>query len=327
MLNVFVAQPQGLTRVETAAGSIPADALWLDLIEPTQEQEQLVESTYSIDVPTREEMKEIEASNRLYEENGVLYMTITIVTRLDSDLPESSQITFILAKDRLVTNRYSDPLPFQRFIAYAEKHPGVCSSAAALLAGLIEAIVNRMADVLERVGADLDSLSSEVFSPPRKRRRSAKTQARDSRTILSRVGQNGDLTSKARESLVSLNRLLTFVQQSAAVSIANDVRARFRTLGRDVLALSDHASFLGVKANFLLEATLGMLNIEQNNIIKIFSVAAVVFLPPTLIASIYGMNFHVMTELDWVFGYPFAIALMVVSAILPYLYFKRRGWL
>jgi magnesium transporter len=203
----------------------------------------------------------------------------------------------------------------------------VCSSAAALLAGLIEAIVNRMADVLERVGADLDSLSSEVFSPPRKRRRSAKTQARDSRTILSRVGQNGDLTSKARESLVSLNRLLTFVQQSAAVSIANDVRARFRTLGRDVLALSDHASFLGVKANFLLEATLGMLNIEQNNIIKIFSVAAVVFLPPTLIASIYGMNFHVMPELDWVLGYPFAIALMVVSAILPYLYFKRRGWL
>jgi magnesium transporter len=327
MLNVFVAQPQGLTRVETAAGSIPADALWLDLIEPTQEQEQLVESTYSIDVPTREEMKEIEASNRLYEENGVLYMTITIVTRLDSDLPESSQITFILAKDRLVTNRYSDPLPFQRFIAYAEKHPGVCSSAAALLAGLIEAIVNRMADVLERVGADLDSLSSEVFSPPRKRRRSAKTQARDSRTILSRVGQNGDLTSKARESLVSLNRLLTFVQQSAAVSLANDVRARFRTLGRDVLALSDHASFLGVKANFLLEATLGMLNIEQNNIIKIFSVAAVVFLPPTLIASIYGMNFHIMPELDWLFGYPFALGLMVVSAILPYLYFKRRGWL
>jgi magnesium transporter len=327
MLNVFVAQPQGLARVETAAGTVPADALWIDLIEPTPDEEQLVESTYGIEVPTREEMKEIEASNRLYEENGVLYLTITIVTRLDSDLPESSQITFILAKERLITNRYSDPLPFQRFIAYAERHPGVCSSAAALLAGLIEAIVNRMADVLERVGADLDQLSSEVFSPPRSRRRSAKKVARDSRTILSRVGQNGDLTSKARESLVSLNRLLTFVQQSAAVSLANDVRARFRTLGRDVLALSDHASFLGNKATFLLEATLGMLNIEQNNIIKIFSVAAVVFLPPTLIASIYGMNFHVMPELDWLLGYPFAIGLMVVSAILPYLYFKRRGWL
>ena len=327
MLNVFVAQPQGLTRIEVAGSSIPSEALWVDLIEPTQEQEQLVEATFSIDVPTREEMKEIEASNRLYEENGVLYMTITIVTRLDSDLPESSQITFILAKDRLVTNRYSDPLPFQRFIAYAERHPVVCSSAAALLAGLIEAIVNRMADVLERVGADLDQLSSEVFSQSSKRRRTAKSVARDSRTILTRVGQNGDLTSKARESLVSLNRLLTFVQQSAAVSLANDVRARFRTLGRDVLALSDHASFLGNKATFLLEATLGMLNIEQNNIIKIFSVAAVVFLPPTLIASIYGMNFQVMPELEWLLGYPFAVGLMVVSAILPYVYFKRRGWL
>ncbi len=327
MLNVFVAQPQGLARVEVAGNSLPAEALWFDLIEPTQEQEQLVESTFSIDVPTREEMKEIEASNRLYEENGVLYMTITIVTRLDSDLPESSQITFILAKERLITNRYSDPLPFQRFIAYAERHPVVCSSAAALLAGLIEAIVNRMADVLERVGSDLDSLSSGIFSQSNKRRRTARSVARDSRTILTRVGQNGDLTSKARESLVSLNRLLTFVQQSAAVSLANDVRARFRTLGRDVLALSDHASFLGNKANFLLEATLGMLNIEQNNIIKIFSVAAVVFLPPTLIASIYGMNFQVMPELEWLLGYPFAIGLMVVSAILPYVYFKRRGWL
>jgi len=327
MLTTFVAQAQGLTRFDAKPGTIPADALWVDLIEPTQQEEQLVESALGIDVPTREEMKEIEASNRLYEESGALYMTITIVTQLESDLPVSSQITFILAKDRLITNRYSDPLPFQRFIAYAERHPTVCSSGVSLLAGLVEAIVNRMADVLERVGADLDQLSSEVFAPPKKYRRSAQLVARDSRTILVRVGQNGDLTSKARESLVSLNRLLTFVQQSSAVTLQNDVRARLRTLSRDVLALSDHSSFLGTKATFLLEATLGMLNIEQNNIIKIFSVAAVVFLPPTLIASIYGMNFHLMPELEWLLGYPFAVGLMVVSAILPYFYFKRRGWL
>ncbi len=326
MLNVFVAQPQGLTRVNGAGGAIAPDALWVDLVEPAQQEEQLVESTFGIDVPTREEMKEIEASNRLYEENGALYMTITIVTHLDSDLPVSSQITFILAKDRLITNRYADPLPFQRFIAYAERHPVVCVSAAALLAGLIEAIINRMADVLERVGMDLDQISNDVLSQPN-RRRSAKTAARDTRAVLSRVGQSGELTSKARESLVSLNRLLTFVQQSAVITLANDVRSRFRTLSRDVLALSDHASFLATKSNFLLEATLGMINIEQNNIIKIFSVAAVVFLPPTLVASIYGMNFHLMPELRWLLGYPFAIGLMIISAILPYLYFKRRGWL
>jgi len=327
MLNTFVVQAQGLTRVEAAPGTIPANALWIDLVDPTQQEELLVETTLGIDVPTREEMKEIEASNRLYEDNGALYMTITIVTRLDSDLPVTSQITFILAKDRLITNRYTDPLPFQRFIAYAERHPAVCGSAVSLLAGLIESIINRMADVLERVGTNFDLLSTEIFSPPKKRRRSATSAARDSRTILARVGQDGDLTSKTRESLVSLNRLLTFVQQSGAITLTNDVRARLRTLSRDVLALSDHSSFLGTKANFLLEATLGMLNIEQNNIIKIFSVAAVVFLPPTLIASIYGMNFQVMPELDWLLGYPFAIGLMIASAILPYLFFKRRGWL
>jgi magnesium transporter len=325
VLNSYVSQPQGLAR-SGVVDAIPPEALWIDLIAPTPEEEKLVETTFGVDVPTREEMREIEASNRMYEEAGAIYMTITIVTRLDTDLPESSQITFIMAKDRLITNRYVDPLPFQRFISFAERHPNSCSSSPMILAGLVEAIVNRMADVLERVGTDLDQLSSEVFTPPKKKR-SARITTRDTRATLARVGQNGDLTSKARESLVSVNRLLTFVQQTTVLTLQNDVRGRFRTLSRDVLALSDHASFLASKANFLLEAMLGLINIEQNNIIKIFSVAAVVFLPPTLIASIYGMNFHFMPELSWIGGYPMAIVLMIVSAILPYAYFKRNGWL
>ncbi len=325
MLNVYVSQPQGLQRLPGKLTAIPGEAIWIDLINPEQDEEKLVESTLGVDVPTREEMKEIEASNRLYEDNGALYMTITIVTKLDTDLPVNSQITFMLIGNRLVTNRYADPLPFQRFIAYAEKHPAVCTSGAALLAGLIEAIVNRMADVLERVGTNLDQLSEEVFAE--QRARSAKSRSRDTRNVLNGVGQNGDLTSKARESLVSLGRLLAFVQQADTSLVPNDARPRFRTLNRDVQALSDHATFLSGKTTFLLEATLGLLNIEQNNIIKIFSIATAVFLPPTLIASLYGMNFDFMPELNWRFGYAFAIGIMVVSAILPYIYFKRRGWL
>ena len=153
------------------------------------------------------------------------------------------------------------------------------------------------------------------------------TKARDLRGVMERIGRDGDLTSKARESLVTLGRQLTFIQQSTTVQIPKEQLARFRSMSRDVLALSDHASFLANKSSFMLQATLGLINIEQNNIIKIFSVAAAVFLPPTLIASVYGMNFRFMPELDWHFGYPLVLFAIVISAILPYVYFRRRGWL
>jgi magnesium transporter len=325
VLNVFVAKPQGLLREELAPGSLslPPDAMWFDLVEPSPEEEKLVEAALTVDVPTREEMREIEASARLYEENGALYMTATVVTKLETDLPESSQVTFILHKDKLITNRYVDPLPFRSFITYAEKHPQTCVSSSALLAGLLESIVNRVADVLERIGADLDSVSANVFAPPRGRR----TVTGDFRQIMGRVGSNGDVTSKARESLVSLGRLLAFVQQSTAIPLAQDQRARYRTLSRDVLSLSDHASFLANKVSFVLEATLGMINIEQNNIIKIFSVVTVFLLPPSLIAGIFGMNFQSMPLLQTREAFWIAMGLMLVSALVPYWYFRRRGWL
>jgi magnesium transporter len=326
MLNCYVPTANGLVREAPAGNRIPEAALWLDLLEPTLEEEKAVEHVIGVDVPTREEMREIEASSRLYEEAGALFLTLTIVANIDTGRPETSAITFILAKDRLVTLRYADPLPFRKFIAYAERHAAVCAGAPVLLGGLLEAIVERIADVLERIGGDLDEMSAGVFTRPQPARK-ADGVNRDLRALMERIGRGGDLLSKARESLVSLSRLLTFVQQSSLAPASQDLRGRYRNLTRDVQALSDHASFVSNKIAFLLDATLGLINIEQNNIIKIFSVAAVVFLPPTLIASIYGMNFRHMAELEWPYGYPFALALMVVSAILPYVYFKRRGWL
>ena len=171
MLSAFVPQPQGLARFELRSGAaIPSESIWLDLVEPTPSEEKQVESFLSIDVPTRDEMREIESSNRLYEEDGALYMTATVVTKLDSDLPESTQITFILSAAKLVTNRYVDPLPFRRFVAYAERHPASCNTPPAVLAGLVESIVNRVADVIERVATDLDAASGDVFSASRKKR-------------------------------------------------------------------------------------------------------------------------------------------------------------
>lgn len=323
MLNCFVPEPQGLARLDPPPAVIPEHCLWVDLLEPTLDEERAVEQLLAIEVPTREEMREIEASNRLYEEDGALYMTATVLTRIDTERPEAAAITFILVGNKLITNRYHDTLPFRRFMAYAERHPSAAASAPAILAGLLESMIERIADVLERVGADLDELSAGVFAPQRRRG----TFSRDMRTVMGRIGRSGDLISKSRESLVSLGRLLSFVQQSGLVTLSPELRARFRTLSRDVLSLSDHASFVSNKASFMLQATLGLINIEQNETVKIFSVVAVVFLPPTLIASIYGMNFHVMPELDWKLGYPLALLLMVASAVGPYLFFKRKGWL
>jgi magnesium transporter len=324
MLSTYISTARGLARTEAGGiKRIPDNAIWIDLLEPSIEEERAVERELSIEIPSREEMREIETSNRLYEENGVLYMTTTVAAKLDTSRPESTAVTFILANGRLITNRYTDTRSFRNFIAYAERHPTSCSSSVSIFAGLLEAITERIADTLERVGSDLDAVSGSIFQTE-----SPKSKAkRDLRGLLERIGFNGELNSKGRESLVSLARLLVFVQQSSNIALTDEYRSRFRSIASDAAALSDHSSFLGSKVSFLLEATLGLINLEQNNIIKIFSVAAVMFMPPTLIASIYGMNFAHMPELRWLWGYPAALFLMLGSIIGIYVYFKRRGWL
>jgi magnesium transporter len=324
MLSVFTLDAHGLHRRQHAVDDpVPDDAVWIDLLEPTQAEELKIEQFLGIDVPTREEMREIESSNRLYEEGGALYMTATIVTKLDTDLPESSQITFILAGNRLITNRYVDPLPFRRYTAYAERHPAQCANGAAVLAGLLESVINRIADVIERVGADLDHISGEVFT----RSQAHRAPKPDFRHILERVGQCGELTSKARETMASLGRLLVFVQQAALPALTQDVRSRLRTVSRDVAQMSDHATFLGNKVQFILDATLGMISIDQNNILKIFSVVTVILLPPSVIGAMFGMNFDVIPAAHQTWGFAAALCMMLASSVLPYLIFRRRGWL
>jgi magnesium transporter len=322
MLRVFVPTSTGLVSTEWLAGTPPPEnALWLDLWEPTPAEEQQVEQGLGIDVPSREEMREIESSNRLYEENGALHLTATLVTKLDTDQGETTQVTFILTGKRLVTSRYADPLSFKRFIAFAQAHPAACASASLLLAGLLEAIVNRIADVLEQIGSDIEVISTRVFTRHGKR-------PHDFRGELGQIGQGGELVSKTRESLVSLSRLLGFLQQTnSSERISPEARASLRTVSGDVVALSDHATFLGDKVQFLLDATLGMVQIDQNNILKIFSVVAVLLLPPSVIGAFYGMNFSYIPWLHEPWGVWAALALMVLSAVTPYAYFRRKGWL
>jgi len=317
-------------------------AVWIDLLEPTAEEEQTLEAALGINIPTREEMQAIELSSRLYEENGALFMTGTVLTNATTTRPESAALTFILAADRLVTLRYADPAPFNAFRIHREANLQRYQTAGQFLGGLVDAVIERLADILEGVGTDLDTISLRVFDPghiethmplhtrikqsPRGNAR--KARQRDYVEILRRIGSVSDLVSRARESLVSFTRLVSFFREARKENAGTrESQSHLETIVGDLNALSDHASFLASKVGFLLDATLGMINNEQNAIIKILSVAALVFLPPTLVAGIYGMNFEHMPELKWLHGYPFAVAIMFVAAVAPYLFFKRRGWL
>jgi magnesium transporter len=194
------------------------------------------------------------------------------------------------------------------------------------MTGLLEAIIDRIADALETVGTEVDGLSREVF---RNKAANVSKKTRDLRSVIEQIGSKGDFLTMIRESLLSIARHVAYYSalDTAEHRMNKDARQRAKLVQRDVAFLSDHASFLSSKIDFLLDATLGLINLEQSQTIKIFSVAAVVFLPPTLVASIYGMNFESMPELEWLLGYPLALGLMLLSAALPYLYFKRRGWL
>jgi magnesium transporter len=322
MLSTYVLQGTSLDRVEMAAGApVPDSAIWFDLLSPTIAEDKLVERHLGIALPTREEMQEIEVTSRLYVENGARYMTATLMCRADTETPKTTPVTFVLSGHRLVTLRYDDPRAFQMIGTKLGRTCPTGATGETILMDLLDAVIDRAADILERIGSEVDQVSHDIFEPEVE-------TTRTHQAILKVIGRKGDLTSKVRESLVSIGRVLLYLANEAdAMRWAKETRSQLRGMQRDVQSLSDHASYLSSKITFVLDALLGVVFIEQNNIIKIFSIAAVVLMPPTLIASIYGMNFKNIPELDWAFGYPFAIVLMLIGAGFPYFLFKWKGWL
>lgn len=345
MITAYAVINGRLERVELGPkGEPPANAVWLDLLSPTKEEEGAVQGFAGIDLPTREEMQEIEVSSRLYREGEAHFMTAPVIHHTDTARPEATPITFILTPANLVTVRYTTPRSIDFFVARAARQIGWCTAADTIMVGLLETIVDRVADVMERVASDLDGLSRMVFYDTVAGNGSEKSDEEvttDLQAVLRGLGRCGDLTSKTRDTILGLDRMATYLGTAEALGARKDLKARLKTLSRDLRSLSEHDGFLSLKVNFILDATLGMINIEQNrisieqnhrmseqnDIIKIFTVAAVAFLPPTLVASIYGMNFEHMPELSWPFGYPLALVVMVMSAVLPVWYFRRRGWL
>jgi magnesium transporter len=324
MLSVYVPRGTILERVPIAAGVEPPEtAVWIDLVTPTVQEDKLVESLLGIAVPTREEMQEIEVSSRLYVENGARYMTATLMCQSDSATPKTTPVTFILSSHRLCTVRYDEPRPFAIVEHKLGRACGPKVSGETVLMDLLDAVIDRSADILERIAAEVDQVSQQIFE------QEEGAGAPSYNDVLKTLGRKGDLTSKVRESQVSVGRLLSFLANEAeGMKWPKDSRLLLTSLQRDVISLSDHATYLASKITFLLDALLGIVSIKQNDIIKIFSIAAVIFMPPTLVASIYGMNFHQgMIELNWEFGYPFALLLMVTAAVVPIVFFKWKKWL
>ena len=343
MLTIYDSVEGKLVKRDPAAG-MGQHPVWIDLLSPTRDEDLLVEQTLGVKIPTREEMQEIEMSSRLYQEGGAHYMTAVVLHMKAPEagiaesatrsrrppaevlpaLPASTPVTFVLTKNTLVTVRYEMPRAVDMFLTRNQKGDVPCPTGCAALVGLLEAVIDREADRVERVQSDIDTLGHKIFDV----RGGQRSKNRRFDLAVKEIGRGGEVTTRSRESLQSLDRLLTYLAFVAGERNEDkNMRARVRTASRDVTGLNDQVNYLSNKLQFLLDATLGSISIEQNNIIKFFTVVSVALMPPTLIASIYGMNFKKMPELEWVWGYPMAILLMIVSAIVPFLWFRRRGWL
>ena len=304
--------------------ALPEGTIWVDLLQPTREEEALAEELVGTNIPTREELSEIEPSSRLYQRGGALFMTMSVLYGIDGGHPDSDPIGFILTDKHLISIRYVDPKPFVLFAEHVYAEPEIAGDSNTMFARLLDTIVDRLADEFEVAGKDIDSISHQIFQRQRQR---GKSPERRLEALLMRIGKTQQLLARLRETSVSSNRLLTFLQAADIMETDAVNRRHVRSLIADTKALNDHSSFLNDNLTFLLDATLGLISLEQNDVMKIFSIFAVVFMPPTLIAGIYGMNFEHMPELKWVFGYPFSLILILASAILPFWYARRKGWL
>lgn len=302
------------------AGEDLRAAVWVDLLAPGEAERAEIAALVGVTVPTLEDQLEIELSSRLYVEHGAAVMTALLPAHTKEQQAEIGPVTFILTRERLVTVRPHDPRPFATFPPRADRAALPCCSPESVLLGLTEEIIGRLADLTEYGGRKIESLSNQIFRPVGDERPDLKAR-------LHKLGWRDELVTHVRDSLVSLERLLVFLgpilearDPDGAATTALNVQLR------DIRTISEQAGLLHQKLGFLLDATLGLISIEQNAIIKIFSIVAVVFLPPTLVASIYGMNFADMPELGWHLGYPLALLAMAVSAAIPLIYFKRKGW-
>jgi magnesium transporter len=328
MIRLYDAQGVCLDTPASDDAALPETVCWIDMLHPTPEEEAQVEALIGVEVPSRDELRDIEPSSRLYIENGAVYLTASVVWKADTDFAEIADIGFVLSGDRLVTIRYAEPKAFTMFAASAHRelaHREIASAAGHdVMSRLLEAMIDRSAEVLEHRSRRIDALSTEVFS--RGAANNPEAVTRDLEATLGVIAGHQRTVAKVRESLMSLARIASFLQTLPEIMGDKTLKQRCRSMAGDVQSLSEHADFISENIIFLLDASLGLISVQQNQVMKVLSVAAMIFLPPTFIGTVYGMNFQDMPELSQPWAYPIALTVMAVSALGPYLWFKRKGW-
>lgn len=320
MIRAFHAEGQGLRATLTPDRDTLVSALWIDLLEP-EPAEAMTLAGLGLDVPSLEDMEEIELSNRLYQENGVDYLTVVVPGQSASDVQIAAPVTFILSSQRLVTVRHHSPRPFDTFPARAAKSGLGVTSPDHVFMGLVQEIIGRLADHLEGVGRALDQVARLIYQP--------QPQSQEAlRGALAQIGGEGERLGRVRLALLTLGRALNHIEPVIARRPGSkDLSKAIKTELRDIDALDQHANFLDSRLALASDATLGTIDLAQNQTVKIVSLVSVLFLPPTLIASVYGMNFAYMPELGHPMGYAVALVLMLVSAVVSWAVFRWKGWL
>ncbi len=316
-----------LNTYPTPAGAQPASsAVWIDLLDPTPEEIARVASEYQVQVPSRESLQEIETSSRTRAEGEVLYMSMPLAIQDSTRALAPVPLGFILSPQQLITIRFSEVHAFASVITRIGTKSNLTSTG--VFAALIDGMVDYDADVLEKLSADLAAVSARAFGQPGVTPLKGKRYNHALRECVNAIGTAGERLSRIRETLLGLQRIMGFVYETSkdGQQLPPELRTRLKTARQDVVSLVEFESHLSGKTQFLLDAVLGFINTDQNEIFKVLTIVSVVGIPPTLIASMYGMNFHNMPELSWRWGYPYGLALIGLSILIPVIWFKRRGW-
>lgn len=328
MLGFYSSVAAGKIDVDLEGQIIPPEVSWIDAFRPEKKEIDFLERTLGIAVPSFADLSEIESSSRLYKEKNHLFLSVPAHYRTVGDVPRTTPLGFVVSKDLLLTIRFKPLKACEHLHDVLAKRAIELPGGLGALVAVLEGIVEHTADELEAIANDLDTISDEIFDGESARKQEDRTRPAGDhlRHVLRRIVRIGDHAAKISDILLGMARMIPFVMTNPVEPFSSDYKTKLKSLQRDVGSLDAYERRLTEQVQFLLDATLGLTNIDQNDIFRILTAVSVVGIPPTFITSLYGMNFKIMPELDWTYGYAFALGFIALSAILPILWFKKKGW-